>query len=414
MANALTDLNRELWAKEMHLEREKNLCAMSIVNMELRDGLSDGDTVNRPRRSRLKSQSYTKGTDFTPVDVTGTNEQLTVDSTQCIPIYLDQIDNVQNSYDSRAVFGKDMIEDLNRHIDAAVFSEYDQATSLIRNSDVGGSGTGAVPVTVSNVNRIFSAAARKLTNLRVSPQDRFAVISPSVLEQLQLYTAGKDTSFGDVVEANGKIGSRFGFEIYVSQNLTFTAVWTPADQPSDGDTIAINGVTITFETGTVDTAGMVKSETSTAVTLDNLVAFLNAPATSVSAKYQALTDADSLAALEGLVATDGTTYLGIEHVGGGEVVVAGSEAGDVWSAQTVHCVFGQKKAIDLVLQMTPSIGFNQKPLGLPGSGYLVASCLRQEDVYPRERRSRRCARRIHGLSPVLNLWGRETSPSGSI
>lgn len=385
MANSLSGLNQELWAKEMQLEREKNLCSMSIVNMDLRDGLASGDTVHRPYRSRLKSQAYTKGSDFTPVDVTGTDESLSVDQIQCVPIYLDQIDSVQNSYETRSVYSKDMIEDLNRNIDAAVLSEYDQATSTVVASDVGGSGSGAVSVSVSNVNRIFSAASRKLTNLRVSPQDRFAVISPSVLEQLQLYTGGKDTAFGDVVEANGLVGARFGFEIYVSQNLTYTAVWTPADQPADGDTITINGVTITFETGTVDAAGKVKSETSTAVTLDNLVAFLNAPNTSVSAKYQALTDADSLAALEGIVATDGTTYLGIEHVGGGEVVVAASSAADVWSSQTVHCLFGQKKAIDLVLQMTPSVGFNQKPLGLPGSGYLVASCLYGKKTFTREK-----------------------------
>lgn len=385
MANSLTPLNQELWSAELQEEREKNLCAMAIVNMDLRDGLTSGDTVNKPYRSRLKSQAYTKGTDFTPSDVSATNEQLAIDSAQCVPIYIDKIDSVQNSYATRSIYSRDMIEDLNRHIDAAVFSEYDQATSTIVASDVGESGTGAVTVTVSNVNRIFSAAGRKLTNLRVSPMERFAVVGPSFLEILQLYTGGKDTAFGDEVEANGHVGARFGFEIYVSQNLTFTARWTPADQPSDGDTITINGVVITFETGTVDTAGQVKSETSTAVTLDNLVAFLNAPNTSVSAKYQAITNEDSLAALEGLVATDGTTYLGIEHVGGGEVSVAASEAADVWSLQTVHCLFGQKGAIDLVLQMTPSIGFNQAPLRLPGSGYLVASCLYGKKTFTREK-----------------------------
>lgn len=385
MSNTLDPLNAEMWAAEMQEEREKNLCALAITNSDLRNGLKHGDTAHRPYRSRLKSQSYTKGSDFTPADVTATDETLSVNQTECVPIYLDQIDNVQNSYDTRSVYSKDMIEDLNRKIDADVFSEYDQATSTIVNSDVGGSGTGAVPVTVSNINRLFTAAARKLTNLRVSPMDRFAVISPSVLEQLQLYVGGKDTNFGDEVEANGLVGRRFGFEIYVSQNLTYTARWTPADQPSDGDYITINGVTITFETGTVDTAGQVKSETSTAVTLDNLVAFLNAPNTSVSAKYQAFTSADTLALLEGLVATDGTTYLGIEHVGGGEVSVTASAAADVWSLQTVHCLFGQKKAIDLVLQMTPSIGFNQAPLRIPGSGYLVASCLYGKKTFTREK-----------------------------
>lgn len=367
------------------MEREKNLTAMAIVNMDLRNGLSSGDTVHRPYRSRLISQTYTKGSDFTPADISSTDESLSIDTTQCVPIYIDKIDDVQNSYATRSIYSRDMIEDLNRHIDAAVFSEYDNATSTIVSSDVGESGSGAVAVSVSNVNRIFSAAGRKLTNLRVSPMDRFAVINPSFLEILQLYTGGKDTAFGDSVEANGLVGSRFGFEIYVSQNLTFTATWTPANQPSNSATLSINGVTITFVTGTPSAAGEVKSETSTAVTLDNLVAFLNAPGASISGKSVAITDTDDLAALEGLVATDGTTKLTIEHVGGGEVSVSGSETDDLWSLQTVHCLFGQKKAIDLVLQMTPSVGFNQAELRLPGSGYLVASCLYGKKTFTRQK-----------------------------
>lgn len=384
MANSLTDLNKELWAKELQIEREKNLCAMSITNMDLRDGLTNGDTVHRPYRSRLKAQSYTKGTDFTPSDVTATDETLSVNQTQIVPIYLDQIDSVQNSYDTRSIYGRDMIADLNRHVDADVFSEYDQATSTVVASDVGGTGSGAIAPNTTNINRIFSAAARKLTNLRVSPQDRFAVIPPSALEQLQLYTGGKDTAFGDMVEANGLVGSRFGFEIYVSTNLTFTARWTPADQPTDGATITINGVVIHLVTTIGTTPGNVLVVTNTATTLDNLVAFLNNP-TATSATQVGLTDPDSLAALEGMVATDGTTFLGIEIVGGGEVVVATSEPLDLWSLQTVHAVMGQKKCIDLVLQMTPSLGFNQKPLGIPGSGYLVASCLYGKKTFTREK-----------------------------
>lgn len=385
MSNSLDALNQELWAAELQDEREKTLVAMNIVDMDMRNGLTSGDTIHKPYRSRLKSQTYTKGSDFVPSDVNGTDETLLVNEIQCVPIYLDKIDSVQNSYDTRAVYTKDMIEDLNRHIDAQVLSLYDQANSTVVNTDVGGSGSGAVPVNVSNVNRVFSAAGRKLTNLRMPRSNRFAVISPSFTEQLQLYTGGKDTAFGDIVESNGLVGSRFGFEIYESNNLTFTARWTPADQPSDGDTITINGVTATLETGTIDAAGKVKSETDTATTLDNLVAFFNAPGTSISGKHQAITDADSLAALEGLVATDGTTYMDIEHVGGGEVTVSASSAADVWSLQTVHCVFGQKRAIKLVLQMTPDIGFNQAEKRLPGSGYLVASCLFGKKVFFRDK-----------------------------
>jgi len=373
MANSLTALNKEVWSDEMQLVREKMTVAMELANMELRAKLSDGDKAHKPYRSNLYAVNYTKATSLTAQDVSATDEYLDVDQIKAVPIYLDDIDAIQNSYASRSAFARDMQEDLSRQMDAKFLAEVANATSDVDDGDVGGSSGSPITVSVSNVSQVFTSASRKLNQLNVKQDGRFAVITPGMLEQIQLYLAGKDTAFGDQVGANGKVGTRFGFDIFVSNNLKYHAKWTPANNPSDADTITINGVTFEFKT-TPATAGQVDIGGSTAATLDNLVAALEnangyAPGAGLASTYFEVSQADR-AKLEGMDATDGTTNVEIDITGGGEIAVSGSETADVWSEETVYCMFGRKGAIDMVVQAAPSIKVQDAELKL--GVYLIA------------------------------------------
>jgi hypothetical protein len=56
-----------------------------------------------------------------------------------------------------------------------------------------------------------------------------------------------------------------------------------------------------------------------------------------------------------MVAVDGTTYIEVFHKGTANIVVATSEAADVWSHYTQHNLFGQRGSIDLVIQKEPGV-----------------------------------------------------------
>lgn len=357
MANTLTALNKEVWAKNMQIKLEKELVAMAIANTDLRSLLNDGDTIHKPYRSNLKAQDYTKGTAVTIDDVTATDETLVVNTTKIVAFYVDDIDKIQNSYSTMEKFANDTQQDLNQIIDREVLAEYANADNDIDDGDIGGTAGNAAAITSANVNKLFSAAGKKLTRANVGLESRFAVISPSVLEQVVLYTAGKDTSFGDAVLDNGYVGKRFGFEIYISNNLTNTATWTPANNPTNGDGITIAGVTFTFVSTIGTTAGNVLIGAATANTLDNLVALINDQNTT-SATQVALSYEDQTT-LQGLTATDGTTNMTLVFKGGGEVTYTTDEAADVWSAETIHCLFGKKGATDLVIQKAANIQVKQ-------------------------------------------------------
>jgi len=359
MANALGNglLNKAYWSKKMQEYRKKKLVAMALCDVSEKSGLSSGDTIHKPYSSDVVGQSYTKGTAFTVQDVSATDDTLVISTARVAPFYIDDVDKIQNSYSAADEFSGKAMDKLNRFVDADVLAEYANATSYIDAGDVGGSAGTSISPDTTNINKIFTAAGRKLNLLNVAPEDRFAVISPSILEVLQQYTAGKDTSIGDKVMENGYIGSRFGFDLYVSNNLTYSAVWTPTDNPSNDETFKIGDVTLTFKATLGSTAGNIHICSDTEKTLANMATALNAPATSIAEDtdtgYVALSAANQ-AKLEGITVTASATALTITFPGGGEIVGGGTAQG-TWSSEIVHCLFGKKGATALVMQKEPGI-----------------------------------------------------------
>jgi len=61
---------------------------MSIANLDLRDYLSDGDTVHKAYGTYPTTQSYTKGTAITIPDYSGIDESLVVDTAKVAPMYI--------------------------------------------------------------------------------------------------------------------------------------------------------------------------------------------------------------------------------------------------------------------------------------------------------------------------------------
>jgi len=372
MANLLGNgvFNPEFWAASMQEVFFKENVAIALANTELREVLSYGDVVNKPYRSRPRVKDYTKGTDIKVYDVSGTNEYLTVDTTKITPFYVDDLDKIQNKWDMASKFAADGMRLLNNVLDQAVLAEYSNASSTVYLADIGGSGaTTAIPLDTSNVFQVFTAASRKLDQLDIPQGERFAVIGPRVLETLRLSVAGRETTFGEMVGMNGMIGSRFGFNLYYSNNVPFTATLTTSATIANNETVTINGCTFTFKDSLTGAAGEVYSGGDDANTTAQLVAAINACSTGVEGEgntYRLPSDANAWKiAKAGIVATDDTTSITI--VGYGDISVSETmgESANVWSAQEQHILMGMRGATDLVVQKTPSVEFRvaEKRLG---------------------------------------------------
>jgi hypothetical protein len=360
MANSLTAFNPEYWEAEMQPIFHKENKLMAIAKVDINPLVNDGDTINKPYRSNMSLQTYTKGTDITLEDITGTNEQLTVDTFQAIGFYVDDIDKEQNKWDLAATHAQDMQRLQNNYLEQQMMSLYSSANSTIVASDMGESGSGTYVSSTANIINMLLAAKRKLTALSIPTQNLFAVLGPRDIELLGLYDSGRETRLGDKTELNGFAGNRAGFDIFESTNVPFTATWTPANNPSEGDTVTIAGTTFTFN-ATPSGSGSVNIGGSTATSIDNLVACINKSGTA-GTDYIALsltTNDRKNMVKNGVVATDGTTNMTI--VAYGDIVVSSSTA-DEWSAETSYPLFGMKKAIRFVAQIPPRVKFQDAQL----------------------------------------------------
>lgn len=369
MANELTAFNPEYWAAEMQGIFFRESVALGLANTELRADLRDGDTLHKPYRSYLAGQTYTKGTDISTFnDLTATDEYLSVDTAKVVPFYVDDLDKIQNKWDSATQYAADAQRVLNNILDQRVLSHYSDARGFISAGDLGGSGTGSIAITTSNIANMFSVAARKMDTEDVPAGERVAVIGPRLLETLRLYVGARETGFGETVSDNGMVAKRFGFDIIVSNNLPFSTLITfgaTTNNPSDGETFTFNGVVFTFVSTIGTTAGNILIETNAVDTMINLANAINNSATGVATKWVQLSATNRKRLLKGSVAAttpSGTTFT---ISGYGDVAVSESAANFAITSHTSYPVFMRRGAIDLVAQKSPSVEFRmaEKRLG---------------------------------------------------
>lgn len=362
MAQDLTAFNPEIWRSEMQETYFKESTALGIASVDLRAELSVGDTLHQPYGSYARVQTYIKGTDISVKDVNATDDYITVSTAKVASFYVDDLDKVQNKYDAVSNFAKGAMSQLNNVIDQAVLNAgVTNAGTTISGATIGET-AGNITYTEANMSKVFTAATRILDTKKRTGGERFAMISPRMKETIVNAVSGRETGFGENVSDNGVIAKRFGFRLVLSNNLPYSATWTPADNPSADATVSVNGVVFTFKASPA-AAGEVDIGSDTATSIDNLVLAINGTGTPSASTYIELS-AENRQLLEesGIVATDGTTALSI--VGYGDIIVASSEAADPWSLQKQTALFGIDGSVALITQVAPMVYFRDAQLRL--------------------------------------------------
>ena len=357
MSNNLTAGFKAYWSRRMQRKMNKTDVFRAIASFEEEATLKQGDRVHRPYRSELVPQDYTKGTSFTVQDIATTDEYLIVDQAKVIPFYVDDIDELQSSYKDANEFADDAAVKLGNLIDAAVLAEVINAESVVDAADFGGTSGEGITLTTGNIQKMFSAADKKLNRKNVPNDNRFAVISPDVKQVLLDYLAGKESQMGDTVGDNGKIGKYYNFSISLSNNLLWTGILGIATQPTANDTVVINGVTFTFVSSIGSTAGNVLIGADAAAAATNLTAAINKSAGAGTTYVEPA--ASDRALLYGYSAVKGTNIVTVSAKGASYVTVSETltAAADIWTAakQIQHNVFGRKGATEVVVQKYPNL-----------------------------------------------------------
>lgn len=371
---------QEVMSKRMQRIHHKKDVFRAIASFEERSNLKSGDTVHRLKKTLPRVQTYTRGTAMTIGAHTEGDESLVVATSKVAPFYVDDLDQLQFNFKYQMEFGEDMAIRLGNFIDGDVLGEYDQVATgntiddLVINPSTGTSGNG-VTVTTGNVQRIFSTAQRKLTKARIGMDKRFCVLGPELFQFLVDYLAGKQSPMSDKIGLNGAVdgGRYFGFQLYLSNATGWSGTLSLVTQPTDADTVVINGVTFTFKTTLGSTAGNVLIGGSADAARANLAALINTPQTTTAngVALDTTTDlGDGFTAYDriaGMTATnsDSLDTLVIKAEGQGAIAVSDTMAaaadGFTAALQIEHILFGQTGAIDVVIQKEPKIEVKDVP-----------------------------------------------------
>lgn len=362
MANDVSASFPEYWSRRMQRKHYKTDRYREIVSMEEQETLKRGDIVHRPYRSGLVVNDLGSDGSYTRQDITDTDESLSIDQEKEVSFYIREIDEIQSNYKTRNEYADDAAVKLGNQIDGQVFGEYDQATSIVDDGDLGGTDGDGFEATTSNLDKIFGEANEKLDSQNIDEDGRWAMISPQLYNILWQRIGGRESLLGDKSGQRGHMGAWAGFKVFKSNALGWSGRLEWGTNPTDGDTVVINGVTFTFKDTLGSTAGNVHICSTAAKTLDQFVSAINTPGTTVAeatdAGFVALSQANQ-DALKNITATDGTTFMTLKATGFGYVVVSETltAAADVWTEadQIQHNIFGQGKPIDLVIQKRPNM-----------------------------------------------------------
>ncbi len=383
-ANPNTMTFKTVFSAEYQMSHFKEPVYQIFADTRLEPGLTKGQTVARSYASDVQVNDMGADGSYSTQAIVDTQETLTINKEKEASIYIKKLDELQAHLPLKQKYGAKLANALINQIDGDVtLAMYQGAGTSIDDGTFAGTANNGFTVTASNVATVFSTAMQKLRLKNTVYNKRFAAgmkmevpegmpsaaISPEIVTYIELFLGGKDTLLGDKASTNGYTGYFMGFELFISNALPWTGVLSLATNPTDGDTITINGVTLTFK-GTVDagtTAGQVKIASTVDLTRANLATFLAAPTTTVAdstnAGYNAVSTANARL-LKNMTFTNSNSAdtLTIVASGWGTVVVSKSltDATDAWTAakQQLHIIFALSKSCSLVVQKTPDLEEN--------------------------------------------------------
>lgn len=369
-----------------------------LADTRLESSLTKGQTVARSYSSDVQVNDMGGDGSYSVQAITDTQETLTISYEKEASIYVKDLDLMQAHLPVKQKYGRKLANALINQIDGDVLLKaYQGAGTTLDDGDFAGTDGNGHTATASNIATVFVTAMQKLRLKNVVYNRRFqggmklevpegmpiAVISPEILSYIELYLGGKDTLLGDQVSRNGYSGYFMGFELFVSNSLAWTGTLAMATNPTDGDTIVVNGVTITFKDTLTSASGATEVHIagSVDVTRANLVEFLNAGGASSEAEdtntgYSSATSAEQRL-LKNMTWTNDNTADTATVVAGGWGTVPVSETftdtTDAWTTgkEQLHCLFGLSKSVSLVVQKKPNLTERPSPQARIGNDYIA-------------------------------------------
>lgn len=378
-ANPNTMTFKTVFSAEYQMSHFKEPVYQILADTRLESQLTKGQTIARSYASDVQVNDMGADGSYSTQAIVDTQETLVINKEKEASIYIKKLDELQAHLPLKQKYGRKLAQKLINQIDGDVLLAMYQGagTTLDDGSFAGTSGNG-VTMTATNVATVFTTAMQKLRLKNVVYNKRFqagtklevpegmpvAAISPEMLTYIELYLGGKDTLLGDQVSTNGYSGYFMGFNLFVTNSLPWTATLELPTIPTAGDTLVLNGVTLTAAADNGATnAGDYSIEAAVDDAAANLVLLINGTGTAGADEYIDVSTANRRL-LKNITASyaTGTNLLTLVGSGWGTVVVSETftAAGNVFTTgkQQIHPIFALSKSCSLVVQKEPSMEEN--------------------------------------------------------
>lgn len=333
---------------------EKVLVASKIANYRLEPMLKFGESVERVvfDISSVLVRPVVRGAASTIDSVTDTGELLTVNLEYEAAFHISDGEAKQaGPLNPGENIGAQVALKVAANFDAMVFAQVLNAAYDFDNGDLTTLSSTGTPITwdATNIPLVITRGPAKLRYRNNQTLMNMAMVIDSYRAAgLEQYLLGKSIDLAGAVFTNGYAGKVTGAEVYVSENLTGTAVLTMTDVFVNTQTVTINGIVFTSETsatsagsftiGTVDESGAY---------LANLI---NNPDQTVTGQVAFSAANVALIKNMGLSATYTAASNTLTVTGIGALTVAETQTNGAWSLNTLHCYYGKKGGIDAVMQ----------------------------------------------------------------
>lgn len=341
----------------------KVLVAKSIANMRYEPTLTYGGSVTRFTydTAAVRVRTVARGSASTIDAITDSTESLTINLEKEAVFFISDGEVKQTGpLNPGEVIGGQIAVKVATDLDSRVLAEVLNAYQTFDTGDLTTSVSNGTAITLSSttVPQMVTRMPAKLKNVNQVLTNMAFVVDPYMAADLEQYLLGKQFDIVNSIWKNGYSGAISMAEVYVSNNLTYTAVLTGTGVFVDTQTVTIGGVVFTSE-ATPTTAGSFDVATL-ANSLGYLASLINNPGTT-SATQIALSAADQAIVTDvlGLSAVATATTLTITARGAGRIVVSETQTNVAWGSPTLHAYYGKKGAIDLVVQDISSVDMRE-------------------------------------------------------
>ena len=331
------------------------------MNTRFESKLKFGESVERVAFdiSGVVVRDVTRGNASTIDNVTDSSELLTINIEKEAVFHISDGEMTQaGPLNPGEVIGGQIALKVAIDLDGRCFAEVVNAESKFDNGDLtttasSGTAFSLTSTTVPQMVTRMAAKLRRAQNQEVMTNMALVVDSYAAAD-IEQYLLGKDIDLMGAVFKNGYAGVIRNAVLYVSESLTGQVTATLGAASTADDTITISGVVFTAKAtpaaaGEFDVAGTASAQATIIADMINNTAGYAAGAGAANNYFEVSAANRAILSRDGITATVNAAVVTIRSKSG-RISYAETGTAVTFSNPLIHCYFGKKGAIDLVVQ----------------------------------------------------------------